>query len=381
VPTSRERTGDFSQTFNSAGQLIAIYDPLITRVDPTTGLLVRDAFPGNVIPADRLNRVAGNILAYYPLPTREVSSGAGNLDSTADQTGYAVMDSVKIDHRFSDTGSLSGLYITNRTSRTNGNFWERGQGPNRFADPRDGTLDRSLHLVALNNTWLPANNTVLTLRYGFTRLQDDSMTIDFDPVQLGFSPTFLEAQQIKKFPRGTIAEYEGFGAVDPAPRIWHSWSVNGTLSRLRGRHTLKTGFEFRLLGVQAQSFTGGSGDLHFDRFYTSANPLANGTATSGNALASFLLGYPSGDPGNQSHITVSSPLSPSVKYYGARLGGLRPHCGLFIGRTSRLRAPDVLQHAVHARPPAAAPGRADRRALPRGFRRRAVRGESPLDRR
>ncbi len=317
VPTSRERAGDFSQSRNAAGQLVQIYDPLTTRVDPATGLQVRDAFPGNIIPKDRLNPVALNILKYYPQPTRDVSDGAANLEATADQIGYAIMASGKIDHRFSDLASISGFYVTNKTSRTNENFWERGQGPNRFADPRDGTLDRRMHLLALNNTWFPANNTVFTLRFGYTRLKDDdSTTIDFDPSQLGFSSTFLNAQQLSKFPRGTVSEYEGFGAVDPTPRVWPTWSVNSTLSRLVGRHTFKAGAEFRSLSVDTQSFVGSSGDLRFDRFYTSANPLANGTATSGNAVASLLLGYPSGDPGNQSQFTVSNPFSAYVNYWG-----------------------------------------------------------------
>jgi len=318
VPTSRERTGDFSRSVNGAGQLVTIYDPLTTRVDPATGQLVRDPFSGNIIPADRLNLVAQRILNFYPRPSRDVSDGAANLDATADQTGYAIMGSGKIDHRVFDALSVSGLYIANKTSRTNENFWERGQGANRFADPRDGTLDRTLHLVALNSTWVPANNTVVTLRYGYTRLQDDdATTIDFDPAQLGFETGFLNAQQVRKFPRGAVADYEGFGAVDPTPRIWDTWSVNGTLSRLIGRHTFKAGAEFRVLGVDTQSFSGGSGDLRFDRFYTSANPLANGTATSGNAIASLLLGYPSGDPGNQSQLSISSPFRAFVNYYGA----------------------------------------------------------------
>ena len=318
VPTARERAGDFSQSVNAAGQQIVIYDPLTTRVDPATGRQVRDPFPGNVIPANRLNPVGQSIAKYYPTATRELSNGSANFDATADQTGYAIVSNTKIDHRFSDKVSLSGYYSTNKTSRTNENFWERGQGQNRFADPRDGTLDRKLHLVAINNTWLPANNTVLTLRYGFTSLKDDdSTTIDFDPSQLGFSSTYLSALQQSKFPVGLVTEYEGFGAVDPTPRIWDSMSANGTLSRLIGRHTLKFGADFRLLGVDTQSFTGGAGNLRFDRFYTSADPLANGTATSGNAFASLLLGYPSGDPGNQSSITVSTPLSTFVKYYGA----------------------------------------------------------------
>ncbi len=318
VPTALERAGDFSRSVNANGQPVVIYDPLTTRVDPLTGLLVRDPFPGNRIPANRLDPVAQNILNFYPLPTRDVSDGRANLGSTADQTGFAAMGSLKLTHRFTDRVSLSGLYVTNKTSRTNENFWERGQGPNRFADPRDGTVDRSLHLVALNNTWVLGNNSVGTLRYGYTRLQDDaSTTIAFDPAELGFAQTFLDATQISKFPVGSIADYEGFGAVDPTNRVWNSWSVNGNLSRLVGAHSLKVGFDYRRLWVDTQSFTGGSGSLRFDRFYTSANPLANGTATSGNALASFLLGYPSGDPGNQSQVTISTPVNAFVNYYGA----------------------------------------------------------------
>src|SRR5689334_21085436 len=44
TPTARERTGDFSQSFSSNGALQVVKDP-------TTGL----AFPGNIIPANRIN--------------------------------------------------------------------------------------------------------------------------------------------------------------------------------------------------------------------------------------------------------------------------------------------------------------------------------------
>ena len=106
---------------------MVIYDPLTTRVDPATGLLVRDPFPGNIIPADRLNAVAQNIGGYYPIPTRDVSNGSANFRSTADQTGYAIVSNRKIDHRFSESCRSSGFYSTNKTSRTNENFWERGR--------------------------------------------------------------------------------------------------------------------------------------------------------------------------------------------------------------------------------------------------------------
>ena len=67
------------------------------------------------------------------------------------------------------------------------------------------------------------------------------------------------------------------GAIDPTPRNWYSWSANGTYTRLAGKHTLKVGGDYRLIGIETQSFSGSAGDFDFDRFFTSSNPLANGT--------------------------------------------------------------------------------------------------------
>src|SRR6202008_1789640 len=55
LPTAAERNGDFSQTRNTAGQLVVLYDPLTTRT--VNGAIVRDPFPGNLIPANRISPV------------------------------------------------------------------------------------------------------------------------------------------------------------------------------------------------------------------------------------------------------------------------------------------------------------------------------------
>ena len=57
VPTAQLRGGDFS------GLPVTIYDP--ATAIPTNG---RQPFPGNVIPAARLNSITQKILAYVPLP-------------------------------------------------------------------------------------------------------------------------------------------------------------------------------------------------------------------------------------------------------------------------------------------------------------------------
>ena len=44
----------------------------------------RTPFPGNIIPANRLNQVGRNIANTYPKPTRDVSNGSNNFESTAE---------------------------------------------------------------------------------------------------------------------------------------------------------------------------------------------------------------------------------------------------------------------------------------------------------
>jgi hypothetical protein len=116
-----------------------------------------------------------------------------------------------------------------------------------------------------------------------------------------------------------MTDYFSLGASDPSPRNLYSYSANGTISKLVGRHTFKMGVDYRTIGIDTQSFSGGAGVLNFDRRFTSSDANANGTGgttPSGNGLATMLLGYPSGDPGNLSRILVSSPANYFARYYG-----------------------------------------------------------------
>jgi trimeric autotransporter adhesin len=321
LPTMRERQGDFSQSRDGDGNLVVIYDPLTGDANGNG----RTPFPGNIIPQNRLNGVAVNMLSYLVPPTNDVSNGNANFFSTAEIHDRAMMYTGKVDHRFTDAVSLSGFYLYNKTDEPCANYLEPGlNGPNRFIDNGDYILRRRVHVLALNNTWLPNSNTVMTFRYGWTRfLDDDTLSIDFDPATLGFAPAFSSAIQTKKFPNVNISDYYNLGAIDPSDRNLYSWSANAAMSRLIGRQTVKVGFDFRTIGIDTQSFSGGAGTFEFDRRYTSANPNINGVNAapgvqpSGNALASLLLGFPSGDPGNQSRILVSAPANYFTRYYGA----------------------------------------------------------------
>lgn len=317
LPTTRERAGDFSQTTDSSGRLVVIYDPLTGDASGNG----RQPFTNNIIPAGRLNPIATKMLSYLPTPQRDVSNGSSNFSSVAEINDRAMMYTGKVDHRFSDAVSLSGFYLYNKTDEPCANYLEPGlNGPNRFVDNGDYLLLRRVQTLALNNTWLPSSNTVVTLRYGWTQFfDDDTLSIDFDPSTLGFASAYSSAIQKKKFPSVGITDYYGLGAIDPSDRNWYSWSANGTVSRLVGRHTVKAGVDYRRMGNDTQSFSGGAGSFQFDRRFTSLNPLTNGVdgaTPSGNALASLLLGYPTGDSGNLSRILVSEPANYFVNYFG-----------------------------------------------------------------
>lgn len=71
VPTPLQRQGDFNGTFDPDRRQILVYDPATTRPDPTNpSRFIRDPFPGNRIPANRINPVSQNVLKYWPLPNR-----------------------------------------------------------------------------------------------------------------------------------------------------------------------------------------------------------------------------------------------------------------------------------------------------------------------
>ena len=77
MPTERERNGDFSQTFDSQGRLRFIRDPLLgaqgLACNVNTG--GPGCFPGNVIPAGRIDRMGQTMLGLFPLPNATDPTG------------------------------------------------------------------------------------------------------------------------------------------------------------------------------------------------------------------------------------------------------------------------------------------------------------------
>ena len=62
IPTAAQRNGDFSAL------PVVIYDPATTRPNPNGTGFVRDPFPGNIIPANRISPISRNFQSFLPEP-------------------------------------------------------------------------------------------------------------------------------------------------------------------------------------------------------------------------------------------------------------------------------------------------------------------------
>ena len=312
MPTAAERAGDFSGLTNGSGQRVTIYDPL-TRLP----------FPGNVIPSNRINPVSAAMLKYLPLPDTNFDNGSDNYSRTSlIKSTWTQEYTMKVEHKFTDRVSLSGFYLYNRSDEPCANYFGTAdqKEPNRFADPLDYLLVRRPQILALNNTWVLNDSSVMALRFGLTRFPDnDTLTAPFDPSTLGFSQTFLNQMSVKKFPdiniRGYNNEGQTLGAIDPVDRNWKSVSANGAYSKFVGSHTFKAGADFRKIGLDFFNPGNGAGFFEFDKDITSSNG-GNSSTTDGNSVAAFLLGYPSSLSNRQSTISLSTPVNLFTYYYG-----------------------------------------------------------------
>jgi hypothetical protein len=114
VPTDAMRSGDFSNVRNAAGAVIPIYDPLTTcgrlgnapcaKDASGNDIITRQPFPGNVIPANRLDpaaKVLSNLWGRANGPGAQFTN-VNNFTSNASVGGANDQYNSRVDHTFSD---------------------------------------------------------------------------------------------------------------------------------------------------------------------------------------------------------------------------------------------------------------------------------------
>jgi hypothetical protein len=286
VPTVANRGGNFSDLHQTNGSPITIYDPLTTGQGGSTN--VRVPFPGNQIPSARFDPVALKMLSYIPQPN--ATPNAQGFQNSNPTEGIVTRErynayTLKSDQIVSEKLRFSVSYVRNRRWQTGPYYgWPiPSRGPNNFQRFNQGA-----------NTQVTATvspTMVLTTRFGFT--QHDFANFanggGFDPSALGFPASLISQAPGKFFPGISFTNYTGFGGAGNNHDTSTNWYVTTSAIKSLNQHSLKFGGEFRVNLDNTPTYSFAS--FAFSNAFTQRDAL-NADAASGNAFASFLLGYP-----------------------------------------------------------------------------------------
>ena len=289
VPTALQRHGIFTEPIGTRVPLI--YDPATTQPGAASGTATRTQFPGNTIPADRMDPVAVKLLSRYPLPT---SSGtANNYRRVADETVDQDQLGVRIDHRLSSNRDQ----IFGRLTRLREDFIPVTPLP-EGSGVTTGTLgpqDTTSWSFASSFQRTFSTNIVNELRVGDTRRHVDRQAADLGgaPAEvLGLPGIPSNAKFPTTVPTFLIGGYQQLGSpTNTASDFGTSVTeIADTLTWLKGRHTIKMGGDLRWERLNVIQPPSPTGQFTFSNLFTNLPTDSTTAGTTGTPLAGFLLG-------------------------------------------------------------------------------------------
>lgn len=285
VPTQAMRNGDFSSLL--------------------PGTIVHDVngtpFPGNMIPATRFDPRAPPILKFYPLPNQ--SGGDFNYVVNVPDPILSDQFDIRIDQTINTKQSVFGRWSYKNGRRVN---------PSGLLLPAETDFEHDNQIVIAHN-YAITPNLINELRGGISRRQNGGVFPLDGPAfmqKLG-----LNSQQLGPFPPGGFPDFvfEPRSTIDsivhtrPNPELSRNFQINENLTWIKGKHTMKFGFDLRKLHLVTAWYSGSSpaddyGDFFFNGNYT------------GNNFADFLLGVP-----YYTYVTHTPPRNidgSTTHYYG-----------------------------------------------------------------
>lgn len=292
IPTMAQRTGDYSDVVDAAGNVLPIYDPASTSTnsayDPTQPVSTsnlqynRAPFPGNIIPASRLDPVALAALKFYPAPNTDIGPFFQNnyfIDAPETNTANGMIGKIEQTVRERHRVSMELAFSNGTLGAAQWFPTAANPGPaNRDFQTRRGSLEYDFTASArtVNTLTFEANSNVSTS--GNPQDQNNYAA------QMG-----LAGIEGNGFPLIQLAGYLNMGQAYPFSRNARSvYTWTDGLSTKRGRHTLRVVGQYTRQQVNSFWPQYPAGLLTFDAGLSSLP----GIVDTGDALASLLLGTP-----------------------------------------------------------------------------------------
>src|SRR5687768_2052797 len=243
VPTEAMRRGDLSELL-AIGSTYQIYDPATTVALPN-GRFQRQPFPNNIIPANRLDPVAQNILKYYPLPNQ---TGTRDARNNFFRTTKALEDTwvhlVRVDHAFSENHRA---FV-----RVSKDFWQEDKNKVFDTGANGIVLNRQNEGLTLDDVYVFNPSFLLNVRYGITyaNFTEYRQSRGFDLTSLGFSTQLagLIERNLATFPNvqlGSFTQLSNWETGDGG-NFSTTHNLASTLTKLKGNHSLRFGADYRV---------------------------------------------------------------------------------------------------------------------------------------
>jgi Carboxypeptidase regulatory-like domain len=304
IPSLLERNGNFSDWRDASGNLIPIYDPATTRI--VNGVVVRDPFPGNIIPSSRISPLAREWMQFLPNPT-----SIGPLNNYL--VPIPVPDTIVADSNYYflrfDTyaGEKDHLSITLWHQRSPAKFnstLPHELANETYSDPQNSWVDRA----NWDHTFGPNLHNHMTFGYlnrneGYGSVNADAVNTlpqiagvaghSIPPTIRFCGPTANDCPVGGGFASWGNNAGVNVGNITTRP----TYVLNDLVTWIKGSHTIKSGFEYRNIGGNLHSNGNDAGTFSF-------GPGATGILgqNSGSPIASFLLGAV--DNGNSDFRTI-----------------------------------------------------------------------------
>jgi hypothetical protein len=263
-PTALERAGDFSKSLDANGRLIVVRDP-------QTG----QPFPGNIIPANRIDANGQKLLSIFPLPNFNNPANTFNnvFQSTVDQPRREEI--LRMDWNISPKTTFYARGIQNYEAFKGdfnfvlaSNVWP--QFPIKYQIESRGLVSTLIHSFSptLTNEFTFGINRALQT---VNPLNQEGIDRN-DRVKLGLTlPQFYPAANpLRLIPNAT------FGGISGAPQFNieqrfpffgtnNIWNYSDNISWIKGNHNVKAGFYFDYTTRNAARAAAFNGTFNFDR--------------------------------------------------------------------------------------------------------------------
>ncbi len=275
VPSEANLRGDFSD------QTRQIFDPLSTRVGPS-GAYLRDPFPGNVIPGERIDPT----MRYYyqtlvPLPTDTGRTGFNQVN-TASRSRKQDSYTIRGDHYFSENDQVWFRYSA---------LDQLGLNPARTNVMAENKMIAHNLGASWNHTFGPTSMMQIMYGKSFVELPDNTRYLNLPSdfasnMQLPSGLTQYNTGGVTLFPSINVDNWFTGGENYTVNRPGDNWMFKGSYSKIIGNHTIRIGAEFVRADMRQII------DYHSVNFreYETADP--SNSAATGNSVASSLLNVP-----------------------------------------------------------------------------------------